>query len=80
MSKKPLREEMPMTAWFVDFAREVFGAESVDPQIKAGMRGEPVFHAVENGREIGTPVRHWDAIGWDSVTGCAVDLSKKEIK
>jgi hypothetical protein len=53
-NKKPLRDEMPMTAWFIDFARAVFGKESVDPQVRRGMNGEPVFWASENGREIGT--------------------------
>lgn len=78
--QKSLREEMPSTAAFIDMLREAFGASAVDPQIKAGLRGAPVFHAIENGHEIGTPVQHWDAIGWDPVTGCAVDLSKKEGK
>lgn len=78
MKNKPLRDEMPVTAWFIDFAREVFGKESVDPQVRKGLNGEPMFHAIENGKEIGTPVMHWDAIGWDEVTGCAIDLSKKD--
>lgn len=76
--KKPLRDEMPMTAWFIDFAREVFGKEAVDKQIRAGMNGEPVFHAEEGSKVIGTPVQHWDAIGWDPVTGCAVELRKRD--
>ena len=50
-----LRDAMPQTAAFVDFAREVFGAESVNAAIRKGMGGLPGhFHAVEAGREVGT--------------------------
>ena len=45
---------MPLTAAFVDQMRELFDRESVDAQIRAGMRGEPMFWASENGQEIGT--------------------------
>jgi len=52
-----MREAMPETAAFVDMLRDVFGADQVDPSIRAGMRGEPGwFHAVENGHELGTPI------------------------
>lgn len=53
-----MREAMPTTAAFVDELRRVFGADQIDPSIRAGMRGMPgKFHAVENGHEIGTPMR-----------------------
>ena len=45
---------MPLTAAFVDQMRELFDRESVDAQIRAGMQGEPMFWARENGHEIGT--------------------------
>lgn len=49
---------MPNTAAFVDELRRVFGADQVDPSIRAGMRGVPgKFHAVEGEHEIGTPFR-----------------------
>ena len=52
-----LRDAMPQTAAFIDFAREVFGAESVNAAIRKGMGGLPGhFHAVEAGREVGTPM------------------------
>jgi hypothetical protein len=49
-----LREAMPVTAAFIDELREVFGRESIDAQIRAGVRGVPVFWASEGGHEIGT--------------------------
>lgn len=52
-----MREAMPNTAAFVDELRRVFGADQVDPSIRAGMRGVPgKFHAVEGEHEIGTPI------------------------
>lgn len=53
-----LREAMPETAAFVDAMREAFGREMIDDIIARGMAGEPVFHSVEGGVEIGT------APGW----------------
>lgn len=53
-----MRQAMPDTAAFVDELRRVFGADQVDPSIRAGMRGVPgKFHAVEGPHEIGTPFR-----------------------
>ena len=49
-----LREQMPQTAAFIDELRAVFGRESIDAQIRAGMRGDPMFWASEAGHEIGT--------------------------
>lgn len=52
---KPLRQAMPQTAAFIDFARQVFGAPAVDAAIRAGLAGQPTFHADEAGQRIGTP-------------------------
>ncbi|WP_057292873.1 hypothetical protein [Noviherbaspirillum sp. Root189] len=76
-AKTTLRDEMPMVAGFIDDLRAAFGKEMIDGQIRKGMRGEPVFHAVENGHEIGTPIEHGQRIGTDPVTGCSVDLDKE---
>lgn len=47
---------MPETAAFIDAARQAFGADCVNDSIRKGMQGLPLFHAVENGREFGTPL------------------------
>jgi hypothetical protein len=50
------RKSMPQTAAFIDQLRDVFGADQVDPSIRAGLRGEPNrFYALEAGLELGTP-------------------------
>lgn len=55
MKKSSMREAMPQVAAFVDAMREAFGADQVDPSIRAGMRGEPNrFWAREAGLELGT--------------------------
>ena len=52
-----MRTAMPTTAAFIDAMRETFGADQVDPSIRAGMAGVPgKFWARENGNEIGTPI------------------------
>lgn len=54
-AEKPLRELMPETAAFIDALREAFGAEVIDPSIRAGIKDKlPTFWASENGYEIGT--------------------------
>ena len=54
-SKRPMREVMPTVTAFIDDLREAFGADQVDPSIRAGMRGEPNrFFAREGGHELGT--------------------------
>jgi hypothetical protein len=58
--KGSMREEMPVTAAFIDRMRQAFGAEHIDGQIRKGMKGEPVFWASENGQEVGTKGRS----GW----------------
>lgn len=51
-----LRDAMPETAAFIDAMRDAFGAAAINPQIKKGVSGIPnQFHAVEAGREAGTP-------------------------
>ena len=50
-----MRDRMPECAAFIDLLRETFGAESLDPSIRAGMRGEPGrFFAQEGGVTLGT--------------------------
>lgn len=71
---------MPMVAGFIDDMRAAFGKEMIDGQIRSGMRGEPVFWASENGREIGTPIEHGRPVGWDPVTLVAIDLDNEESK
>lgn len=53
---KNLREEMPVTAVAVDWFRAALGAAEVNILIKAGMDGAPTFHAIENGKEVGTKI------------------------
>ena len=60
MSKGSLREQMPVVTAWIDKMRDAFGKEHIDAQIRAGMKGKPVFFASENGNEIGTkPKRGW---------------------
>lgn len=55
MNQKPdLRTAMPSVTAFIDSMREAFGKEMIDGQIRKGLKGEPVFHAAENGHAIGT--------------------------
>ena len=54
-SKGP-RETMPEIAGWIDRMREMFGAEVINEAIRAGLAGEPTFHAIERGVEIGTPL------------------------
>jgi len=56
MAKGSMREQMPVVTAFVDQLRDAFGREYIDNIIRAGMRGQPVFHATENGHTVGTPV------------------------
>lgn len=52
--KGSMRDQMPVTAAWIDLMRAAFGAEHIDGQIRKGMKGEPVFWASENGHEVGT--------------------------
>lgn len=45
---------MPQTAAWIDELREVFGVDEINHAIRKGIAGQPVFHAIENGYEIGT--------------------------
>lgn len=56
MAKGSMREAMPMAAGFIDYLRREFGTEYIDGIIRAGMAGEPVFYASENGHTVGTPL------------------------
>lgn len=47
---------MPTVRAWIDDLRAAFGSDLIDGQIRAGMRGEPVFCAQEAGRTVGTPV------------------------
>lgn len=46
---------MPEIAAWIDQLRDTFGAEPVNEAMRAGLSGEPSFHAIERGNEIGTP-------------------------
>lgn len=57
---------MPQVASFIDALRKTFGTEYINGILQRGVRGEPVFHAHENGYEIGTPLPPAKAIvSWD---------------
>lgn len=54
MSGKSLRDQMPLVTAFIDECRDVFGEQSINQSIRAGIDGQPTFWARENGIEIGT--------------------------
>ena len=56
MSKGSMREQMPVTAAWIDSMRQAFGAKAVDDAMRRGMQGGQGFHAMENGYEVGTQV------------------------
>lgn len=58
MTKKNLRESMPLVTAFIDECREAFGADVINQAIRAGLDGQQTFWARENGIEIGTKPRH----------------------
>lgn len=49
-----LRDEMPITAAWIDGLRAAFGRDAIDGQIRRGLRGEAAFYAAEGGRTVGT--------------------------
>jgi hypothetical protein len=53
---KPLRIAMPLVTEFLDALREngFFHRQQINESIKAGIDGQPVFWAKENGLEVGT--------------------------
>jgi hypothetical protein len=61
-----MREQMPITAAWIDELRKVFGQVSIDGQIRKAMRGEPVFFASENGQVVGTRSPERTRIQWDA--------------
>jgi len=53
--KKTMREAMPVVAAFVDDLRQVFGEQTINRSIAAGVRGQSgKFWASEGGVEVGT--------------------------
>lgn len=72
MSKKPMRESMPLISEWIDDMRAAFGREEVEGQIRRGMKGEPVFYASENGVEVGTRTLRGQQVGIDPATGNVV--------
>jgi len=52
--QKPMRQAMPTVASWIDELREAFGADQINPSLKAGMQGGSDFYASENGHEIGS--------------------------
>lgn len=53
---KPLRLAMPFTTAIIDDFRAHWPEAGVVEAVKAGMQGQPVFHASENGHSVGTPL------------------------
>ena len=63
MTRKNLRESMPLVTAFIDECREVFGADTINRSIKAGLEGQQTFWARENGIEVGTrPSKPFEAL------------------
>ena len=53
-SKTSLRDDMPLTAGFIDQMRDAFGVDMINSAIKGGLAGDGSFYAKENGIEIGS--------------------------
>jgi hypothetical protein len=49
-----LRDQMPQTADFLNFAAELIGRVELNALVKKAQEGSPVFYAAENGFELGT--------------------------
>ena len=47
---------MPFTAAIIDDLRTHWPESGVVQAVRAGIDGQPVFHASENGHQIGTPI------------------------
>ena len=67
---KPLRQKMPTVATILDL-HAAFGEEIIHNIIRAGLQGQPVFHASENGHQIGTPL---PSVAGKSVSMADIDL------
>lgn len=63
---------MPLVAAFIDDMRAAFGAEYINDIIRSGIDGQPVFHASENGHQVGTPL--------PSVEGKSVSMADIELR
>lgn len=53
---KPMRQAMPFTASIIDDFRSNWPEAGVVQAVRAGLDGQPTFHAKENGHEVGTPI------------------------
>jgi len=74
MARGSMREQMPTVAAWIDQMRAAFGKEHIDRQIRAGMKGQPVFFASENGHTLGTkPRRGWRVLKDERGNPIAVD-------
>lgn len=62
---------MPTIAALIDDLRAAFGPETINEAIKAGIDGQPVFHARENGYQIGTPL---PSVEGKSISMADIDL------
>ena len=62
---------MPTVAAFIDDLRAAFGEEIIHNIIRAGLQGQPVFHARENGYQIGTPL---PSVEGKSISMADIDL------
>jgi hypothetical protein len=47
---------MPFTASIIDDFRSNWPEAGVVQSVRAGLDGQPTFHAKENGHEVGTPI------------------------
>ena len=54
--KKPLRLAMPFTTRIIDDFRTHWPEAGIVQSVRAGMDGQPTFHAREAGHEVGTPI------------------------
>lgn len=76
-NKGSMREEMPVTAVWIDKLRKAFGAEHIDGQIRKGMKGEPVFWASENGHTVGTKQSEGRTVGIGSKASRTVHIDRQ---
>lgn len=51
---KPLRQNMPTVAAWIDELREAFGADAINPALRNGAAGGSQFYAEEGGHTIGS--------------------------
>ena len=68
---KPLRLAMPFTTAIIDDFRAHWPEAGVVEAVKAGLQGQPVCHASENGHQIGTPL---PSVAGKSVSMADIDL------